>query len=485
MSSSGDDVQSWTDESSASGSESNLPGTDEDVSDINEDDTAAPIRGRDYDEYFTLPGNTIKEWKKAVKDHDKNVWIRTPRTRSDGGVTYYLFCKMNRKKNFCPCPSYGKMVVNPGHPTDFFGFKLGMNHPPHILLNEAKPVFTDEVKEAVEQMVKLRVSPKDMVKQLAEEGHGKFTARQMSQLKNRIKKKLARLGTIPDPTFGTVDFVTWCTNNSTIPIDITKPFVIDFKCVSVLLPKFSMFMSNRFLLSKLDNMKCLQVDAAHKMIIGKHKVLVAGGSDAVRSFHPVIIGISDAENENAYTDMFKAIKRYNPNFNPEAVMADGAAYITNAIAGQWPWSKRLMCWFHMTYNVKKWFGKQNAKLFTKVKRMLQVVQKAHSLQEFGNLCQLLQNELPPEYNDFIDYFFPLYVNGPLAMWFEGFSGFVTTNNGLEAVNRVIKEENTDRVLHTIPSFIIIMKEIVASWVFHSKPFVQNPTSSPSVLTEAF
>ena len=98
---------------------------------------------------------------------------------------------------------------------------------------------------------------------------------------------------------------------------------------------------------ELSLIKCLQIDAAHKVLVGKHKMFVAGGSDANKRFHPIVIGVGSNENQNAYQELFKGLKAFNSTWAPSAVMADGAAYITAAVSTEFPTARRLMCYFHM------------------------------------------------------------------------------------------------------------------------------------------
>ena len=172
--------------------------------------------------------------------------------------------------------------------------------------------------------IKLKSTPKAIKKQLKELGLGVFTARQVSQLKSRLKKQMANDGSIPNCSmnFGTLDLRNWCLSNSTIPDAMDKPFVLFFNIVETLPAHYTVFVTTKHLLWKLGFIHCLQVDAAHKMLVGKHKVLVAGGSDANRKFHPVLIGISSNENRDCYEDLFEALKRWAPLWYPSAIMSD-------------------------------------------------------------------------------------------------------------------------------------------------------------------
>ena len=180
----------------------------------------------------------------------------------------------------------------------------------------------------------------------------------------------------------------------------------------------------------------------------------------------MLIGISSNENRDCYEGLFEALKRWAPLWYPSAIMSDGASYITAAISEKFPSAHRLMCYFHMSYNVKKYFGKKESRKFIRVRNMLRLVQLANCWNEFQNLLHCMFSELGEDFAEF-QHWFTRYSTGSLANWFEGF-GFVSTNNGLESTNNVIKNENTERVMHTVSSFLPIMNEIASDWTIHSE-----------------
>ena len=120
-------------------------------------------------------------------------------------------------------------------------------------------------------------------------------------------------------------------------------------------------------------------------------------------------------------------------------------------------------------------------MFTVVKKKLRLVQLAQSPAEFNSLCSLMLSELDEAYNDFKVYF-QLYSAGSLACWYEGFE-FVTSNNGLESTNAVLKTENTERVLHTVATFLPVMLGIINDWTIDWKDWAHTPVI-PSTMYES-
>ena len=70
-------------------------------------------------------------------------------------------------------------------------------------------------------------------------------------------------------------------------------------------------------------------------------------------------------------------------------------------------------------------------------------------------------------------------------WFEGFHGYIGTNNGLEATNNVIKNQNTERVLHTVSTFLPIMYEIIQDWSIHWKDWAMEPSLTAEIQTQGY
>ena len=333
------DEWSSSDESDDYNSEDNSSEDEEDVPDGNNVDE------EEFDSYWSFKVSSLKEAKLEVKKFDKNLWVKLTRKWRDGiGATVYFQCNLKRNKKFRQCPAKAKLIYNAGE-CEFFGSTKHI----HVLLDERKPVFTKAVKDYVTEAIKLKAKPKDIKKQLQTRGLGNFTRRQVTQLKQRLKTKMALEGVIPNTgrNFGTMDLENWCLTRTTIPSTLDQPFVLHYEIGNTFPAHYAVFVTTRQLLWKLQFLNCLQVDAAHKMLVGKHKVLVAGGSDCARSFHPIMVGISSHENANAYTNLFKALKMWHPGWVPSAVMSDGASYITLAAATEFPEAKRLMCFFHM------------------------------------------------------------------------------------------------------------------------------------------
>jgi hypothetical protein len=99
----------------------------------------------------------------------------------------------------------------------------------------------------------------------------------------------------------------------------------------------------------------------------------------------------------------------------------------------------------------------------KVLKDIDLLQLSQNEEIFEKASRMFVAKWKEEQDEFIKYF----QNEWLVLnrnWFEGIQKMIpSTNNALEAFNRVIKDENTVRERLTISRFSIILKEYIRSW----------------------
>jgi hypothetical protein len=66
----------------------------------------------------------------------------------------------------------------------------------------------------------------------------------------------------------------------------------------------------------------------------------------------------------------------------------------------------------------------------------------------------------PGDRNFVEYFRREWVTGDLKNWYEGATPFITTNNGLEAINRNIKDSHMLRNKLPLHKFLNTAEEMV-------------------------
>lgn len=68
-----------------------------------------------------------------------------------------------------------------------------------------------------------------------------------------------------------------------------------------------------------------------------------------------------------------------------------------------------------------------------------------------------------EIYEFADYFYKTWISSPVNGWFEGYSAFASTNNGLEAYNKNLKQVHTLRRRLKFDQFVKLAPDIVEHW----------------------
>ena len=296
-------------------------------------------------------------------------------------------------------------------------------------------------------------------------------------------------------SFGSTELRAWCDAHAAVPENDKQVFVLHYEVDDTDTkkdPLYIVLLSNKFNLNKLRLVRSLQADATHKMIRDQKKVLVAGSSDANKKFHGIVVGAASNENEWAYVRLFQAFLKWMPNWSPEAVMADGASYITKAVKTVFPTAQRLMCFFHVTTNLRfRIFKGRTRCCWKKINQLVDDIQLAQSKDEFAVLTPLFRGKVEelqikfPELD--IDYIMS-WFSGTLSLWFENGTShsYCMTNNGLEATNGVISKEHTENQVHSLDDWLAIGIDIVKDWTDNLPPFAEKPSPpSDAQLMEAY
>ncbi|CAF4240681.1 unnamed protein product [Rotaria sordida] len=158
---------------------------------------------------------------------------------------------------------------------------------------------------------------------------------------------------------------------------------------------------------------------------------------------------------------------------PEVLIADGSGAIRNAFTKIFNNSKMVMCWAHMRRNGNKKLN--NIESYDARQEMLDDIDKLQLCESetiFKNASSLFMKKWSKREHDFSEYFEKEWLK-TLDSWYEGYNNFTpSTNNSLEATNRVIKDEHTFRERHPLSRFFTIANDIVNRW---SKSRNQNQT----------
>lgn len=98
----------------------------------------------------------------------------------------------------------------------------------------------------------------------------------------------------------------------------------------------------------------VQIDATYKLVWQGYPVYVVGTTDRNQVFHPCGLGVCANETASDYQFIFQSLKKYNSNWNPSILLADGSAAITKGFTDVFGAPKtRLMCFFHVLQSSEK------------------------------------------------------------------------------------------------------------------------------------
>ena len=122
-----------------------------------------------------------------------------------------------------------------------------------------------------------------------------------------------------------------------------------------------------------------------------------------------------------------------------------------------------MCWFHMRKNVeKKLYLVEDKALHDVIMNDIETLQLSTNKKVFDIAPRLFFKKWKNE-EKFLQYFSSQWLNSKNG-WFEGLATYVpSTNNALEATNRVIKDEDTLREWLVLSRFTVVLFSIVNKW----------------------
>lgn len=216
-------------------------------------------------------------------------------------------------------------------------------------------------------------------------------------------------------------------------------------------------------------------------------VQVLGYSDIAKVFHPTALALSSNEDNWVYKAIFANFSQ-NGKYKPSFLMADGSKAITIACNEVWPNAKRGMCFAHVYRNVHKKIRSYAKGIQERILQDLHYLQLSRSETEFkqGHTKKyikfhnhtflvsqmLLQSWISDlNLNEFSEYFRQTWIDSTENGFYEGYNKYLSNNNGLESINKSIKQVHTLRRKMKLGPFLQCAADIVAHWSRISKvPF---------------
>ena len=372
----------------------------------------------------------------------------------------------------------------------------------HHLIQQNSTRIPNDVKMIIKEFYDLKLKPKAIIEALYERG---ITAPSIRQLNNFLRTlKTERFGST-QISLGEIE--DWCIESSkSIPDSDNTGFVVSYEIIydddnnntmddDDNGNKFRFFVSTKRLLRIASMSKKIHADATYKLIWQGFPVLVIGTTDLDRHFHGLGIAVCSNEKTQDFTFVFQAlqdgVKKLNlPEINPDTLIADGSDAIRNGFEAVFGEKYTVMCWAHMRRKVVK-------KIEAMVEKMdqedliedVEALQLAQSEQIFTKASILFIKKWKKKQPTFVEYF----ENEWLAShngWYEGIQHLTpSTNNALEATNRVIKDENTFRERLPLARFKVLTFEIVEKWSKlyerNLKQFYDKPTVTLDIWTKSY
>jgi hypothetical protein len=251
-----------------------------------------------------------------------------------------------------------------------------------------------------------------------------------------------------------------CNNLLDEPDNLGEPFVVhsSFNYDS---KRFGILVSTKRLLNHVQLSHGIQCDATYKLSWEGFPILIAGVSDQDRVFHPVGISLTSGETTDDFMFLFTGIKKsQSAGFSPKVLLSDAAEAITNGFRNVFGDEfTRAYCFFHVMKNVdEKRHLVKDKQLWIEVRSDISTLQLARCFEEFNAAKELWSRKYQdnPATAEFQKYFYEEYLN-KWSGWYEGIANrFPTTNNGLEATNRWIKDQGTLRSRLAMSLMILIV-----------------------------
>jgi len=230
-------------------------------------------------------------------------------------------------------------------------------------------------------------------------------------------------------------------------------------------------------------------------------VLLVGTTDMDRRFHPFGIGVTSNEATEDFLFLFNSLKAsfarlHDGNeYKPKVIVADCAEAITNAAEIAFGEFLRVHCWAHVIWNADKELGKiKDACLRQNIREDIEKLQLAKSEEEFSVATALWVKKwgTVQHAKAFVEGFHSEYIVKSCG-WYEGLArNSPSTNNSLEATNKVIKDECTIRERLPIRDFFTSISKQLHTWSTlvnpanpNAKIYSTRPTLSLKIQTDSF
>lgn len=472
----------------------------------------------------------------------ENCWkVHTTISQTDGVKTIYWCNRVKWRGQRCLAEIYTLSDRFPGDEAAVL-YRRKQDHTCETAENRVIKL-SDEIKAGIEKYVGMRLTPKPMIQQLRKElPNDPAEKKQILAYYKKYRKEL-----YGKSNTSVEDMVDFCLQNSDIPDDIDKAFVLSYerstlddlneeigdkvqslekafetneptvsgasavagtsaaaRTSSVLETSEEQFdepwiryivTTKRFLINSVTS-KNICVDATKKIIVQRYPVLVFGTTDmdSTQRFHLIAAMVSKQERAADIEFGFKAIQMgmdrvLNQLYAPKILMRDAALAIHNAFISVFGNdTKSLMCVAHVARALDRRPVESHVKK-DDIKKDFSLLRLAYSKEVFDVGCQLFLTKWRKFSPNFAKYFEDTWMRQN-SEWYNGACyRMVSTNNGIENWNGNLKKYHTQWKITGLNQFKIDLMGIVAKesaeYGKDRPPFKKDVTISKNMMKEGF
>jgi len=392
---------------------------------------------------------------------NEETWSKFYKNNNEEGIKQYYRC--NKTKYRGKQCSASMFLLYESTCSTIKMFKNEQEHDHEKTNNLCTIGINDITKEIIKSCFEDRRKPKYIMEYLATK---KISLPSMSQLKNYLT--LLRKQKFGSPQISIGELERFLLENSTIPDIEDVPFIVAYEINDVDEIDFRFFISTKRLLTHVASSKIIHADATYKLTWQGFPILIVGTTDRDRKFHHFGIVVTTNEKTQDFAFMFKTLKDWvkkdGADLQPELLIADASQAIRNGFHRVFgTQSISIMCWAHMRKNVTKKVEKYCHKnLVPEIFTDLDQLQLSNSEHIFLKASNLFIDKWSHQ-DAFIKYFKEEWLEKN-QNWYEGAAKSApSTNNALEASNRVIKDEHTLRERIPLNQFKILAMEMIQKW----------------------
>lgn len=329
--------------------------------------------------------------------------------------------------------------------------------------------ISSEMEKKIREMHDIRMKPKAILYNLALNGFVVPAKSKLITLLSKLRKE--KYGS-EKLNFGSLE--KWLSECSEVPTSENEPYIVNFEIVidekdetnSV----FRFFVSTKLLLRTALLTNKLHTDATYKLVWQGFPVLLVGTTDSNKKFHPIAVCVTTNEKTIDFEFLFRTLKEavqkeFNMELLPVYLICDAANAIRNGFLKVFGRGKIVICWAHVRRNSVKHSSSylRDSKQKFEFSADLDSLQTSSSPAIFEKASKLFIAKWKLVSPQLVEYFEKEWLNQN-SSWYEGFAKLTpSTNNALEAFNRLIKDEHTLRERLDISQFRVVLFDMVRKW----------------------